>query len=303
MTKCGWGVKNKDGAEIWDSDPVFPGDRVSLREKLILLFYPKKFFLYRSVRKHIHALTKRYATIEGGQLYHPKILDVGCGTGAAVIDLKKMFGRSVDVIGVDIVQLQIELAQKKMKEHGVWVDLRHVDGDHLPFDTHSIDVVYTSDVLGHVRDVSAWLTEINRVLKPGGTLAMFAESRLGRHAYIRQYLLRRGLNLDPHAEFHISLYSKNTLKELLQQAGFDVEVMYSTVWAKFFVHPDELYPAFQNHGGFFFFRLVNALLYRLKKITHPFSTALCELYSLVEMLTIGRFVESQGYIILAHKKK
>jgi len=297
----GWGLVQEDGAEIWDSKPVFTTDKVRLRDKLKLIFYPKKFFLYRWVKQHILALTNRYARVEGGELYRPKILDVGCGTGASVIDFKKMFGRAVEVIGVDPVRLQIELAQKKMKEHGVWAEFKHFDGEHLPVYADSIDVVYTSDVLGHVRSVASWLSEINRVLKSGGTLAMFAESSLGRHAYIRLYLLRRGLNVDPHAKFHISLYSKDRLKELLETAGFEVQIMCSTVLAKFFVHPDELYPAFQRQTDFLFFRLLNAALYHLKKVTHPVSTALCEFYSFLEMIAIGRAIESQGYVILARK--
>lgn len=40
----------------------------------------------------------------------------------------------------------------------------------------------------------------------------------------------------------------------------------------------------------------------IKKKTHPYSTALVELYALAEMLTIGRVIESQGYIIIAHKE-
>jgi hypothetical protein len=44
-------------------------------------------------------------------------------------------------------------------------------------------------------------------------------------------------------------------------------------------------------------------LYKIKKKTHPYSTALAELYGLVEMLTVGRWIEAQGYIILAKKKE
>ena len=44
------------------------------------------------------------------------------------------------------------------------------DGEHLPFDSGSFDAIYTSDVLGHVQNVPAWLKELNRVLKPGGVL-------------------------------------------------------------------------------------------------------------------------------------
>jgi len=300
----GWGVRGEGGVEIWDAEPVFRGEAVTWKDKLKLLFYPKKWFLYGHIKlkvKSKKACPERKPNgCKVGETI--RLLDVGCGTGADVIDFKKMFGRRVDVIGLDIVHLQIDLAQKKMRRYGVWTDVRYFDGRHLPFDNQTIDVVYTSDVLGHVQDVPAWLSEIARVLRPGGLLAMFAESKLGKHAYLRNYFLKHGLNTDPHYAFHVSLFSKATLREMLEQTDFEILAMYSTVWAKFLVHPDELYPALHAQKKFLIFRWINFMLYWLKKITHPVSTALSELYSFVEMLTVGRFIESQGYVIVAKKK-
>ncbi|PLX28740.1 hypothetical protein C0581_01080 [Candidatus Parcubacteria bacterium] len=162
-------------------------------------------------------------------------------------------------------------------------------------------MVYTSDVLGHVVDVPHWLSDLNRVLKPGGVLAMFSESKLGKHAWVRNYLLNRGLNTDPHAEFHISLFGKQELRTCIHDAGFDIKKMYSTFWVKFLAHPDELYDALQNQKKFPVLRFLNKLFFWMKKKTHPFSTAFWELYGLIEMVTIGRWIESQGYVILGVK--
>lgn len=290
----GWGIVTQQGAEIWDAEPLFKSGSVSLRDKLMLFFYPKKFLLYRYLKRDIQSKRKT------GHKY--RILDVGCGTGAAVIDMKKLFGKQVEVVGIDVVHLQVDIAKKKLQKYGVWAQIDWFDGRQIPFATESFDAIYSSDVLGHVEDAYAWLYEIHRVLKPGGALAMFAESELGKHAYIRNYLMKRGLNTDPHKQFHISLFSKDRLRSMLQVAGFDIKVMYTTVWATFFVHPDEMYAAFQEHGGFFLLRHLNASLHSIKKKTHPYSTAAAELYSLAEMLTVGRWVESQGYIILGKKK-
>lgn len=131
---------------------------------------------------------------------------------------------------------------------------------------------------------------------------MFSESALGPHAYVRQYMLRRGLNTDPHAQYHISLFHKIELKTKLQDAGFDVQKMYSSFWLKFLCHPEELYPALQKSEKFFILKTLNHLLYRLKKKTHPYYAAGAELYGLVEMYLLGRFVQTQGYVILAKKK-
>lgn len=292
----GWGLKDELGAEIWDDKPIFIDDKVGLKDYFKLLFYPKKFLLYRYIAK----AKKKVCT----DLKEPfRILDVGCGTGADVINFKKMFGRDADVIGIDVVKLQIELAQEKIKQNAVWADARWYDGENIPFTDNYFDAIYTSDVLGHVSNVPQWLRELHRVLRPDGALAMFSESKLGRHAFLRNYMLKRGLDVDPHAEFHISLYSKKKLKEMLTHAGFQIKKMYNSFWLSFLVHPDEFYAKLQAQKKFFILKIINKILYKIKKNTHPYSTALAELYGLVEMLTIGRWIEAQGYIILAKKKE
>lgn len=291
-----WGTVTSEGVEIWDTNPVFLGDTVTVKDWLKLLFYPKKWLLYRFIVKALN-----HKSIQALSASVPRILDVGCGTGASVIDFKKMLGRSVDVVGVDVVKLQVELAEKKIKKHGVVAQTLWYDGYHLPFAAATFDAVYTSDVLGHVADVPGWLKELNRVLKPGGALAMFSESKLGKHAWIRKYLFDHGLNVDPHAEFHISLYSKSDLKALIMESGFKISQMLSVFWPAFFLHPEEFYEPLQQQKKFPILRTINRILYSFKKKTYPYSTAAAELYGLIEMVTIGRWVESQGYIVLSRK--
>ena len=294
-TPLGWGIVDTTGSEIWDAKPVFTGESVTKKDRLKLLFYPKKYVLYRWIERAARHARRRRTPF--------RILDVGCGTGATLIDLKKLFGRSVDVVGVDVVKLQVDIARQKLEQHGVWATVEWFNGHHLPFPDESFDVVYSSDVLGHVEHVPVWLDEMNRVLKPNGLLTMFSESKLGKHAVIRRYLYNRGLNVDPHAAYHISLYSKRTLKHLLEEAGFTVERMYTAFWASFFVHPDEFYEALQHQSQFPLLRFLNQQLYRLKKKLHPYSTAAAELYGLCEMMILGRFLEAQGYIIRARKRE
>lgn len=290
-------------------EPVWRGDTVGFFDWGKLLFYPKKWALYLYIKKCLSASRLGFRPWQAGKntedsLSPPfRILDVGCGTGAAVIDFKKLFGRSVEVIGIDVVKMQVELARAKMRKYGVWAKIEWYDGTRIPYPADYFDAIYTSDVLGHVQNVPAWLAELQRVLKPGGALAMFSESRLGPHAYIRNYLMKRGLNADPHAEFHISLYSKKKLQALIEKAGFAIEKMRGVFWASFFVHPDEFYPALRETRQFPFLRTLNALLYYAKKATRPVSTAAAELYGLFELLLIGRWIEAQGYIIFAHKRK
>lgn len=292
----GWGTAEADGSEFWDARPIFVNQEVSIKERLMLLFYPKKWFLYSYIQKEINKKRK-----ETNLLTDPyRILDVGCGTGAAVIEMKKLFGREVEVVGLDVIKVQLDIARQRAKEYGVTAEFHWYDGKQFPFSNHSFDAVYSSDVLGHVQNVPFWLDEIQRVLRPSGVIALFAESKLGRHAFLRKWLLKQGVNTDPHAQFHISLYSKQELRELLLGAGFIIEKMYTAVWAKLLVHPDELYPALNKQVSFLLlpFKWMVSGLYWIKRKLHPYSTAACELYSLIEMCLVGKWIESQGYVIL-----
>ncbi|MBU0596880.1 class I SAM-dependent methyltransferase [Patescibacteria group bacterium] len=293
----GWGKMVQGDAEIWDTNPIFTGDRPTKKDWFKLLFYPKKWFLYRYIKKDFDF------SMQDRNISEPyQILDIGCGTGASVIDLKKMFGRRADVVGIDVVKLQIDIAREKIKKNAITADVRWYDGKQFPFSDNSFDAIYTSDVLGHVEDVPFWLSEINRVLKKGGILSMFSESALGHHAYVRKYLFRHGLNIDPHAEFHISLYSKHELRKLVSNAGMNIEKMIGAFWVAFIVHPEEFYPKLQEQKKFFFLRMINKILTLFKKITRPVSIAMAELYGLIEMYLVGPLVEAQSYVILARKK-
>lgn len=295
MNKLGWGKITETGAELWDSNPVFLNHKVRLVDFLKLFFYPKKFFLYRSIIKF-----KKHEKIAGDRAF--RILDVGCGTGSSLIDLSRMLGRGVEVYGADVLKNQVDIAKEKIDNAGVSASVLLYNGARLPFPDGYFDAIYTSDVLGHVKDVRQWLLELQRVLKRGGLLAMFSESSIGKHAVIRKYLFKRGLNVDPQSAFHISLYSKKDLKNIIEESGFAVNKMASIFLLAFFLLPDQFYQILQTQSKFPILRVINVILYRIKKFFHPISTALCELYGLCEMLAVGRLVESQGYVILAKKQ-
>lgn len=88
-----------------------------------------------------------------------KILDVGCGPGAALLYLSR-FG---DVTGVDLSDEALKFARRRGK-------VKKADISSLPFENGSFDAVVCLDVLYHawVKDNNKALLEIKRVLKPGG---------------------------------------------------------------------------------------------------------------------------------------
>jgi ubiquinone/menaquinone biosynthesis C-methylase UbiE len=93
------------------------------------------------------------------------VLDVGCGTGAALAAAGEITG---DVTGVDISPAMVERAREAVPG----ADLVVGDVAALPFEDATFDVVVSAFVVFFLDDPPAGLREWRRVLRPGGRIAM-----------------------------------------------------------------------------------------------------------------------------------
>lgn len=94
-----------------------------------------------------------------------KLLEVGCGVG---IDLVR-FGRGGALVtGVDLAPRAIALARRNFEINGLDADLCLMNGEVLAFGDNYFDVVYAHGVLQYTANVSKMISEIHRVLRPGG---------------------------------------------------------------------------------------------------------------------------------------
>jgi demethylmenaquinone methyltransferase/2-methoxy-6-polyprenyl-1,4-benzoquinol methylase len=94
-----------------------------------------------------------------------RVLDVACGTGDIALALRARGGR---VTGLDITPRMVELARQR--PDGGAVSWLTGDMQALPFASRTFDLVTTGYGLRNVPDLDGALTEIARVLKPGGRL-------------------------------------------------------------------------------------------------------------------------------------
>ena len=93
-----------------------------------------------------------------------RALDVGTGAGALAIALGPLVR---EVVGIDIVP---ELLAEGRKRAPANVELLEADATALPFERGSFDLVCTARTLHHVSRPELVLAEMNRVLRPGGTM-------------------------------------------------------------------------------------------------------------------------------------
>ena len=85
------------------------------------------------------------------------LLEIGAGTGRQGLELRKL-GHRVEMI---------DLASSNYV-HERLCEITDYDGRRIPFDNATFDVVYSSNVLEHVADLTTLHAEIRRVLRPGG---------------------------------------------------------------------------------------------------------------------------------------
>jgi 2-polyprenyl-3-methyl-5-hydroxy-6-metoxy-1,4-benzoquinol methylase len=91
-----------------------------------------------------------------------RVLDLGCRTGA----LTQAYAAGNDVVGIDADrEALVEAAASGIET--VWADVE----EPLPFDDATFDVVIAAELLEHLHSPNALMTEIARVLRPGGTIA------------------------------------------------------------------------------------------------------------------------------------
>lgn len=112
---------------------------------------------------------------------HPKvILDVATGTGDFALATLKL--KPQEVIGVDISEGMLEVGRKKVKAQGheQIIDLRLGDSENLPFEENKFDAAIVAFGVRNFENLEKGLSEILRVLKPGGKLVVleFSKPRL-----------------------------------------------------------------------------------------------------------------------------
>ena len=172
-------------------------------------FY-EEFFTEKHVHQELYDLRhrlRREAVVAALQdvLCRPEpalILDVGCGVGGTALAV----ARQSRVIGLVYSEADLRLANSMQT-----TTVRFVRGraEELPLTNESVDVAICLEVLEHLPDDRAALTELHRVLRAGGRLIVSVPSNF----YFREYRELIG---------HHRHYDREQLSELLAATGFRI---------------------------------------------------------------------------------
>ncbi|WP_432186827.1 class I SAM-dependent methyltransferase [Streptomyces sp. Tue6028] len=138
-----------------------------------------------------------------------RVLDAGCGTGRALPPLRAAVGASGAVVGADLTPAMLEAAVRAGRDRDGQLLLTDVAA--LPLRTESLDAVFGAGLVSHLPDPAENLRELARVVRPGGTLALFHP--VGRAALAA----RQGRQITPD-----DLRAEANLRPLLADAGWEL---------------------------------------------------------------------------------
>jgi SAM-dependent methyltransferase len=139
-----------------------------------------------------------------------RVLDLGSGAGDFTAEISRAGARPV---GVEVAEAAIARARSRHPE----LDFRlaPIDGP-LPLGDGEFDAVWASEVIEHVADTARWLSEVRRVLRPGGRLLLTTPS----HGRVRVALGGIERFSEPLGD-HVHLYTRRSLRGVLHEFGFD----------------------------------------------------------------------------------
>ncbi len=117
-----------------------------------------------------------------------KVLEIGCGIGT---DGAQFARAGADYTGIDLTEAAIELARARFAASGLSGEFQVSDAEKLDFAADTFDLVYSHGVLHHTPDIEAAVSEIHRVLKPGGRAMVMLYHRGSYNYRVGIRVLRR----------------------------------------------------------------------------------------------------------------
>jgi ubiquinone/menaquinone biosynthesis C-methylase UbiE len=151
----------------------------------------------------------------------PRVLDVACGTGVLLRQLLERVP-GMEAYGVDASADMLAQAQEVLKDlPNVHLERVEVDGGetaNLPYAPNTFDLITCTNALHDIPDPVAFLTELDRLLAPGGQVVLedFARRRPAWLWAVFEWLTRRIEG------GHVRAYTLSEAQALCVQAGLRV---------------------------------------------------------------------------------
>lgn len=138
---------------------------------------PKYDFLNHLLSMGIDKIWRKKAINLLKSIKEPLILDVATGTGDLAFEAHRRLG--CKVVGVDISTEMLKVAKEKIQKRELtqWISVQEGDSENLPFESNTFDAVMVAFGVRNFENLNKGLTEMGRVLKPGGKMVVLEFSK------------------------------------------------------------------------------------------------------------------------------
>jgi ubiquinone/menaquinone biosynthesis C-methylase UbiE len=169
----------------------------------------------RSFQSRTQSLVLEEMRIEKGM----HVLDLGCGTGTATLEIASRLEGTGRVVGLDLSEKMLGEAERKLAGLGYTnVELVLGSASDLSYETH-FDYVLSTNVFHHFGDKERVFSQVRRALKPGGTFLV--------QDICDDFILMKVVDLAGKIgeRAHVGSTTSQGLRQLLASAGFsEIEV-------------------------------------------------------------------------------
>jgi ubiquinone/menaquinone biosynthesis C-methylase UbiE len=143
--------------------------------------------------------------LQGAELQRGQtVLEIGCGTGFFTLPAAGFLGNQGSLVAMDILAVSVEAVTKKVQAAHL-KNIRVVKGDalHTEFAAGSFDAVLLFGVVpAPMLPLAQLLSEMHRILKPGGVMAVWPPS------WVHKTIVRSGLFLLSSKKNRVSNYRR-----------------------------------------------------------------------------------------------
>ena len=156
-----------------------------------------------------------------------RVLDAGCGVGHVAIHPAR---KGLQVSGIDVLSNHLRWATHEIRAQGLekavsaqLMDYHHLNG----LDNESFEGVYTMETLVHATDPERALGEFYRVLKPGGSIALYEYDHPDRNSKpISGDMVESLRQINKKAAMPANeMFTQGTLQRMLEEQGFQEVVV------------------------------------------------------------------------------
>ena len=196
---------NKQGDICWDENQILHLLKTSIN--------PLRFGYFMRILREELKFDFRYWNI----------LDVGCGGG---ILAEEFSAAGLNVIGIDPSSESLRTAEKHARENRLDIQYLKGSGEEIPMLDETFRLAYCCDVLEHVKNLPKTISEIARVLKPGGVFFFDTINRtiISKLVAIKIWQEWKSTAfMPPHLHVWEMFIKPRELAQIMENCGFEVK--------------------------------------------------------------------------------